>query len=269
MQTESLPLPEGFSLANKRALVTGGGTHLGLAMSTALAAQGARVTVLARGEKFLKSAVEKLGDGHDYIVADLMDEATYDMLQSTGRAFDIVVNNAGGDPWDNNWADQTTKEWLDTFHLNVVSANRLAQVLTPGMIENGYGRIINIASMYGMVAPKPHNRPEGLECAAYTVAKHASIGLTRFLAAKLGQHGITVNAVSPGGFPMPADDPYMEKMPWRGGDPKLRTKMNDQYPLGRSGNPTDLGGAVAYLASPAAAWVTGQNLAVDGGFTVW
>ncbi len=268
--TRSVPLPEGFSLSGRTALVTGGGTHLGRAMAAALAAQGARVTVMARTEKFLLDTVAQLGAGHDHIVADLMDEATYDGLAASGRSFDIIVNNAGGDPWDGAWETQTTQHWLDTYHLNVVSANRLAQVLVPGMIEGGYGRIIIIASMYGIVAPNPKNRRPGLDCAAYTAAKHASVGLMRYLAAKLGSHGITVNAVSPGGFPLPDDDPYMEKMPWRkGGDSKLRTTMNEKYPLQRSGYPTDLGGAVAFLASPAAAWVTGHNLVVDGGFTVW
>ncbi|MCC6305809.1 MAG: SDR family oxidoreductase [Rhodobacteraceae bacterium] len=267
--TRSVPPPEGFSLAGRSALVTGGGTHLGRAMALALAAQGARVTVLARTEEFLRDTVARLGPGHDLIVADLMEEATYASLAAGGRAFDIVVNNAGGDPWDGAWEAQTTRHWLDTYQLNVVAPNRLAQVLVPGMIARGWGRIIIIASMYGIVAPNPKNRRPGLDCAAYTAAKHASVGLMRFLAARLGRHGITVNAVSPGGFPLPDDDPYMDRMPWRKGDPAFRTMMDEQYPLGRSGHPTDLGGAVAFLASPAAAWVTGHNLVVDGGFTAW
>lgn len=268
--TRSVPPPEGFSLAGRTALVTGGGTHLGRAMALALAAQGARVTLMARTETFLVDTLAQMGaGGHDHIVADLMDEGTYDRLAASGRTFDIVVNNAGGDPWDGPWEAQTAQHWLDTYHLNVVAPNRLAQVLVPGMIAGGYGRIIVIASMYGVVAPNPRNRPPGMDCAAYTAAKHAAVGLVRFLAARLGRHGITVNAVSPGGFPLPPGDPYLEKMPWRAGEPGLRTAMDDQYPLGRSGVPADLGGAVAFLASPAAAWITGHNLLVDGGFTAW
>jgi len=268
--TDSTPLPEGYSLKGRNALVTGGGTHLGFAMAAALAAQGARVTVLGRTETFLKTAVERLGDGHRYVVADLIEEATYDALEKDGTHFDIIVNNAGGDPYDAAWEEQTTANWLYTYHLNVVAANRLAQTFFPGMQERGWGRIINIASVYGMVAPKPDNRPPGKDCGAYTAAKHGVIGLTHFLAAKLGRSGVTVNSVSPGMFPLPADDPYMGKIPGRKpADPARRAFIDAQSALGRSGVPVDLGGAVAFLASPSAAFITGQNLAVDGGWTVW
>lgn len=260
---------EGFSLEGRRALVTGGGTHLGFAMAAAVAAQGAQVTLLARSEEFLKTAVEKLGDGHDYVVADLMDEATYETLLKSGVHFDIIVNNAGGDPWDNSWEKQTTKEWLDTYHLNVVTANRLAQTFVPGMKERDFGRLINIASVFGMVAPNPSNRKEGFDCAAYSASKHATIGLTHFLAAKLGRTGITVNAVSPGMYPLAEDDPYLEKMPWRRRENEWLDKLGDQTPSGRCGIPRDLGGAVAFLASPAASFINGQNIAVDGGWTIW
>jgi gluconate 5-dehydrogenase len=267
---ESTPLPDGYSLAGRTALVTGGGTHLGLAMARAVAAQGAAVTVLGRTEKFLASAVGQLGERHGYIVADLTEDATYGRLVEGGRHFDIIVNNAGGDPHDGKWEDQTAEHWLYTYNLNVVSANRLAQTFVPGMSERAYGRIINIASVYGMVAPNPANRPPAKDCGAYTAAKHAVIGLTHFLAAKLGRTGITVNAVSPGMFPLPDDDPYAGVIAGRGTfDPERRARMNAQTPLGRPGVPVDLGGAVAFLASPAAAFITGQNLAVDGGWTVW
>lgn len=268
--TSSTPLPEGFSLAGRNALVTGGGTHLGFAMAAAVAAQGAQVTVLGRTEKFLKTAVERLGAGHRYVVADLTVEATYERLTQDGVHFDIIVNNAGGDPRDGVWEEQTAEDWLYTYHLNVVAANRLAQTFVPGMKERGWGRIINIASVYGMVAPNPKNRPPGKDCAAYTASKHAVIGLTSFLAAKLGPTGITVNSVSPGMYPLPDDDPYAGIIPGRGKfDPEKRARMNAQTPANRVGAPVDLGGAVAFLASPAAAFITGQNLAVDGGWTVW
>ncbi len=198
---------EGFSLKGLRALVTGGGTHLGFAMAAAVAEQGAQVTVLARSEEFLKTAVEKLGEGHDLVTADLMDEATYEMLLKRDVHYDIIVNNAGGDPWDNKWEDQTTQAWLDTYHLNVVTANRLAQTFVPGMRERGFGRLINIASVYGMVAPNPKNRKPGYECAAYTAAKHGVVGLTRFLAAKLGRAGITAMPSVPACIPWPTTTP--------------------------------------------------------------
>lgn len=268
--TASTPLPEGYSLHGRNALVTGGGTHLGFAMATALAAQGASVTVLGRSEEFLKTAVERLGTGHRYVTADLTEEATYPRLLDDGVHFDIIVNNAGGDPNDAAWEEQTTEDWMYTYHLNVVAANRLAQTFVPGMKTRGWGRIVNIASVYGMVAPKPENRPPGKDCGAYTAAKHGVIGLTHFLAAKLGRSGITVNSVSPGMFPMPADDPYINRIPGRKpADPSRRAFIDAQSALGRSGVPVDLGGAVAFLASPAAAFITGQNLAVDGGWTVW
>lgn len=260
---------EGFSLEGRRALVTGGGTHLGFAMAAAVAAQGAQVTVLGRSEEFLKTAVAKLGEGHDYVTADLMDEACYDMLLERGVHYDIVVSNAGGDPWDDDWETQSTQAWLDTYHLNVVSVNRLAQTFVPGMNERGFGRLINIASVYGMVAPNPKNRKPGYACAAYTASKHATIGLTHFLAAKLGHMGITVNAVSPGMYPLPEDDPYLEKMPWRKPEGARLEALGQQAPLGRCGMPRDLGGAVAFLASPAASFITGQNIAVDGGWVIW
>jgi gluconate 5-dehydrogenase len=160
--------------------------------------------------------------------------------------------------------------WLYTYQLNVVAANRLAQSFVPGMKERGWGRIINIASVYGMVAPKPANRPPGKDCGADTAAKHGLVGLTHFLAAKLGRAGITVNAISPGMFPLPEGDPYLGKITGRKAlDPARRAFIDAQSPLNRCGVPVDLGGAVAFLASPAAAFITGQNLAVDGGWTVW
>lgn len=259
----------GFSLEGRTALVTGGGTHLGFAMANAVAAQGAKVTVLARGEEFLKSAVERLGEGHDYIVADLTKDETYDMLRERGVHYDILVNNAGGDPVDEAWEKQTAQQWLETYHLNVVSANELVRVYRDGMKERGWGRVINIASVFGMVAPNPMNRKEGKDAAAYTASKHAVIGLTHFLAAKLGREGITVNSVSPGMYPLPADDPYLERMPWRRRSEDWYEKLGAQCPSGRVGVPSDLGGAVAFLASPAAAYVTGQNIAVDGGWVIW
>ncbi len=153
--TESTPLPDGYSLKGRNALVTGGGTHLGLAMARAVAAQGAQVTVLGRTERFLTAAVERLGPGHRHFVADLVQDNTYDRLLEDGTHFDIIVNNAGGDPHDGKWEEQTAEHWLYTYNLNVVSANRLAQTFVPGMKERGWGRIINIASVYGMVAPNP------------------------------------------------------------------------------------------------------------------
>lgn len=259
----------GFSLKGRKALVTGGGTHLGFAMANAVAAQGATVTVLARSEEFLKNAAERLGEGHDYIVADLTKEATYDLLRERGVHYDILVNNAGGDPADASWEDQSAQAWLDTYHLNVVASNELVRTFRAGMRERGWGRVVNIASVFGMVAPNPKNRKQGFDAGAYTASKHAVIGLTHFLAAKLGREGITVNSVSPGMYPLPSDDPYLERTPWRRRDQSWLDALGEQCPAGRVGVPSDLGGAVAFLASDAAAYVTGQNIAVDGGWVIW
>ena len=276
MASPELPLGDRteFRLDGRSALVTGGGTNLGFAMAFALASRGCRVTVLGRNESRLARAAARLNDesslDHTYIAGDLLEDSTYEAVARSGINFDILVNDAGGgDAWDGVWLEQSSSDWLNTLHLNVVAVNRMCQMVAPSMIEQGWGRIINISSIFGVVAPDIRGRADGMEGAAYTASKHAVIGLTRFRAARLGKHGITINAISPGRFPLHRDDPARQGRPGNLPSADLETNWHDLTPLGRNGVPTELGGAAVFLASEHSSFVTGQNLVVDGGWTVW
>lgn len=258
-----------FSLANRSALVTGGGTNIGFALAYALATAGASVTIVSRTEAKLAAAVDRLNAldspaTHSYLAADLTDDSAFDAL--TGRDFDIVVNNAGGGENDGPWQDQSADDWRAALELNVVAANRLCQLFVPGMIDRSWGRVINVASIFGVVAPDPRDRRPGFEGAAYTAAKHALIGLTKFLAVRLAPAGITANAISPGRFPLAVDDPARAaRMDWTATQ-DMKDRWIEATPMRRTGDPRELGGAVVYLASEAASYVTGQNLIIDGGW---
>lgn len=258
-----------LSLDGRTAMVTGGGSGLGHQYSEALAHQGAKLVLVGRTERTLARTADELPGDHRYIVGDLSTDAVYDSIAEVADSIDILVNNAGGDIRKAGWLEQTPDDWRGTYEINVVAAIRLAQLVAPGMIERGWGRIINVSSVYGFLAQDPRNTQPGLDAAAYMAAKHGVIGLTHFLAGRLAEHGITVNTISPGMFPMDPDDPALADKPWKRPVPGLRERLVELTPVKRVGGKRDLGSAVVFLASPEAAFVTGQNIAVDGGWSIW
>src|SRR4029079_17457961 len=146
-----------FDLTGRTALVTGGGYGLGRGLVHGLASHGATVIGLARSEGALREAFSALGTPHRYIVGDLTSDALYEELDHITEHVDVVVNNAGGDPHSKPWGQQTTQEWRDTYEINVVAAERLCRLFIPKMAARGWGRVINISSIYGSIGQNPNN----------------------------------------------------------------------------------------------------------------
>lgn len=249
-----------FDLSGRTALVTGAGYGLGRALAHGMAAHGARVIGLARSADALAETFATLGDEHRFLVGDLLEDDIYEQLDGLGEPIDILINNAGGDPFSRPWPMQTSEEWRSTFDVNVGAAERLCRLLTPGMIERRWGRIINIASIYGSLGQDPRNTLSTTGAGAYVAAKHAMIGLTNYLACQIADRGVTVNTISPGMIP------WWESTPER---QELWDALADRTPVKRNGRPQDFVTAAVFLSSPQSGFVNGANLVVDGGWSVW
>lgn len=249
-----------FDLTGKTALITGAGYGLGRALTHGMAAHGARVIGLARSADALKETFDALDGDHRFLVGDLTGDSLYEELAGLGEPIDILVNNAGGDPHSKPWPQQTTEEWQTTFDVNVGAAERLCRLLTPGMIERGWGRVINVASIYGSLGQDPRNTLPTTGAGAYVAAKHAMIGLTNYLACQIADRGVTVNTLSPGMIP------WWESTPER---QHLWDALADKTPVKRNGTPEDFVTAVVFLSSTKSGFVNGANLVVDGGWSIW
>ncbi len=244
-----------FDLTGRSALVTGGNSGIGLTMARALGLAGASVTLVARREAELRAAAEGLvGEGiaADWITADC---AAPDCGTRIGAAasgpIDIIVNAAGV-----NLRQPFMQVTAEAFDLHMALHLRapflLAQAFAPAMAERGFGRIINIASLQSYRA-MPHSAP-------YGAGKGGVVQLTRAIAEEWSRRGVTCNAIAPGFFPTPLTEPVFA-------DPERSARNAAQTAIGRNGELEDLMGATVFLASAASAYVTGQTLAVDGGFT--
>jgi gluconate 5-dehydrogenase len=251
-----------FDLSGKVALVTGGSRGLGLEIATGLAAAGARVTITARREAWLRAADEALravGPAPVVLQCDVSDPAQVESsvvatLEAYGR-IDILVNNAGI-----TWAAPSEEMPLEKFRavmeVNATGVFLMSQRVGREMIRAGAGRIINIASVAGLVG----SSPAVLDAIGYSASKGAVISLTRDLAVKWAPHGITVNAIAPGYFPTRMTEGVFAKS---------LSQIEAEIPMGRVGRPGELKGVAIFLASRASDYITGQVLAVDGGYTAW
>jgi gluconate 5-dehydrogenase len=249
-----------FDLSGKTALVTGGGYGLGRALVHGLAGHGARVISVARSADALAETFSTLGPEHRYIVGDLTTEAVYEELDRMPEHIDILVNNHGGDPFIKPWPEQTPDDWRGTYEINVVASMRLIHLLSPKMAKRGFGRIINVASIYGFLGQDRRNTTSRGGAGAYTAAKHGVIGLTRYVACQLGTTGVTVNALSPG------------MIPWSKANEegvRVREQLAGMTPVGRNGTPEDFVTAVVFLAAEGSGFVNGANIVVDGGWSAW
>jgi NAD(P)-dependent dehydrogenase (short-subunit alcohol dehydrogenase family) len=252
-----------FDLTGLRALVTGGATGIGSALVAGLLAAGAEVTICGRRAAQVDAAVAELGRGGGAIrgtACDVTEEADLQRLLAFAGGVDILVNNAGYALRD-AWTDVTRERWREVMAVNVEAPLRLCQLLVPAMVERGWGRVINIASLYASLAGDPTRYPGmGIDIASYFASKHALLGLTRHLAVMVGEQGVTVNAISPGMItgtqdpPLPAD---------------VIDALAAGAPVKRVGEPEDLQTAAVFLASRKSGFVTGQNIIVDGGWSTW
>jgi NAD(P)-dependent dehydrogenase (short-subunit alcohol dehydrogenase family) len=247
-----------FNLAGRRALVTGGNSGIGEAMARALGLAGARVALMARREAELTTAAHRLtADGIDasWFACDL---TSVDKLRAAAReieqrvgGIDIVVNAAGVN-LRQPFTEVTPEAWQTQIALHLTAPFFLTQALAPGMRARGWGRIVNIASLQSVRA--------FANSAPYGAGKGGVVQLTRAIAQEWSAHGITCNAIGPGFFPTALTSTIFH-------NPELAKRNAEQTCIGRNGQLEDLYGATVFLASDASAYVTGQTLMVDGGFT--
>jgi NAD(P)-dependent dehydrogenase (short-subunit alcohol dehydrogenase family) len=261
-----------FDLRGETAVVVGGTGVLGGAMADALAAAGARVAVVGRNEERGRErvgAIEAAGGAAVFQAADAMDRSSLararDAIVARWGTVSVLVNGAGGNrpdatlPPGGDFCRLPLEAWQSVFDLNLVGGVLLpSQVFGETMLAGGAGSVINIASMAGMI---PLSR-----VVAYSAAKAAVINLTKFLAREWAARGVRVNAVSPGFFPAEqnrailynADGSYTERS----------RQIIGHTPMARFGKAQELAGVVVWLAARrASSFITGQNIAVDGGFS--
>jgi NAD(P)-dependent dehydrogenase (short-subunit alcohol dehydrogenase family) len=254
-------LKKALDLSGKTALITGGSRGLGLQIAEALGEQGARIVLSSRKAPDLEAAQAQLARidiKSEWIAADNSKDddikrLASDTISKLGHV-DILVNNAGS-TWGAPTEDHPIEAWDKVMNLNIRSIFLLTQQIGKlSMIPNGYGRIINIASVAGLrgsISPT--------QTIAYNTSKGAVVNFTRSLAGSWGKYGITVNALAPGYFPSKMTKGVIETVGME--------KLTANVPLARIGDDDDLKGAALLFASDAGKHITGQILAIDGGLT--
>ncbi|HTR80675.1 MAG TPA: SDR family oxidoreductase [Bacteroidota bacterium] len=276
---ESLTEKSIFSLRNKVALVTGSQGLLGRQHCYALAEAGAHVLVTDLDCKGCEELAISLTDEYHVLSLGCQCEITDRVsilrakeyiLDEFGR-IDILVNNAAindmveagaGSAEMMKFENFPLESWNRSLTVNITGTFLCCQILGTAMMEQGFGSIINIASTYAVVAPDQslYANPDGTQdfykSPAYPTTKGAVLALTRYLASYWGKKGVRVNALSPGGVKNGQNEPFVEK-------------YSSRTPLGRMAYPSDYKGAVVFLASDASKYMTGANLVVDGGWTIW
>lgn len=246
-----------LGLKGKVAIVTGGSRGLGRAAALGLAAEGCRVSICARGKEALeRTAQEVRATGAEVldVAADMtVPSDIHRLVQETVRTFgrlDILVNNVGG---GRGGPDPTDEEWQGALEVNLFAAIRASRLALPEMRLQEWGRIINIASIWGREAGGG---------ATYNAAKAAVISFSKSLAARVALEGITVNAVCPGSIAFPGGG-WARRLEQ---DPEgMAQFIRQNIPGGRFGRAEEVADVVVFLASKRASWVTGAAITVDGG----
>lgn len=256
-----------FDLTGRTVVITGGAGWLGTCLTEAVAELGADTYIASRNPERRDEAIARVKEAVpdakiSGIAIDIGDrqsvsECFAKIADATGK-IDVLVNNAYSGR-RKSFEEVTEEDWAATIDTGLTGYLRCMQAALPYLQKSKKGNVINIASMYGMVAPyvELYEGNDFLNPPAYGAAKAAVIQLTRYSAVHLAKYGLRVNSLSPGPFPSPTvqqDQVFIER-------------LKSKSPLGRTGQPHELKGAVAYLASDASSFVTGQNLVVDGGWT--
>ena len=247
-----------FRLDGEVALITGGGTGLGLTMARRMNEAGAKVIIAGRREQVLREAAAECGGGVDYLVCDvtLRHESPRLLAQAAERAGDpvsILINNAGIN--HKSPAVTTSDEDFDRImQTNVSGAFALTRAAVVPMMERGGGSVLFIASMASLFGIPG--------VVAYAAAKSAYLGMVRTLAVELSPHGVRINAIAPGWI-----DSAMLRKAFEG-DPARRDRILSRTPMGTLGEPDDVAFAAVYLCAPAARFITGAVLPVDGGVSI-
>ena len=246
-----------FSLDGKLALITGGGTGIGLAIAQCMAAAGATVVITGRREAVLREAAESIGKSVQYVVNDVTDLSAIDAMvaavEATYGPLDILVNNAGINL--KKPALEVTNEDFDRIlHTNLHSVFALTRACASRMLPRQKGVILMISSMaayYGID-----------RVVAYAASKSAVEGMVKVLASEFSGHGVRVNAIAPGFIETAMSRTAMNS------DPDRRDRAMRRTPMGKFGQPDDIGHAAVFLSSDAARYITGVSLPVDGGNSI-
>jgi 3-oxoacyl-[acyl-carrier protein] reductase len=244
-------------LENKVAIITGGADGIGRAGAIRFAAEGATVIIWDMNEDKGAQTVAEIANtgGKAYFVKvntasyTDVDKATKDAIEQFGR-IDILINNAGITR-DASIRKMTPEQWQQVIDVNLTGVFNCAKCVSAGMVEKGYGRIINTSSVVALYGNFGQSN--------YVATKAGVIGLTKTLARELGRKGVTVNAVAPGFI---ATD-MVKKMP-----ENILKSMEEKVPLGRLGKPEEIASAYLFLASDEASYINGATISVDGGITI-
>lgn len=256
-----------LDLTGKRAVVCGSTRGIGKATANELAALGANVTLLARNEDLLRVTVNELaadrGQRHEYLVADFRSpENVRDVIQLYARNHDvhILVNNTGGPP-GGDAIDASTQEFVDAFSMHLICNHILTQAVVPGMKKSGFGRVINIIS----TSVKMPIRGLGVS----NTIRGAVANWSKTLSLELGPFGITVNNVLPGATMTDRLVDLSRAKAEKAGTSleQVLEQMKEEIPARRLASPHEVAAAVAFLATPAASYINGINIPVDGGRT--
>jgi gluconate 5-dehydrogenase len=249
-----------LDLSGKHALVTGGGRGVGRTIALALAEAGADVALASRNQEACFATAKEIAQATGRkVISEHLDLAEKTSIGSAvssvkGKlgSIDILVNN-GGATWGAPFAEMPLEKWQYVVTINLTGTFLTCQSVVPLMREQGWGRIINVASVAGL-----NGAPPFMEAAGYVASKGGIISLTKDLAVKLAPEGIVVNAIAPGFFPTRMSKVLIER---------FGEAITGGVPMRRIGEDDDLKGVAVFLASEASRYVTGQVIAVDGGVT--
>jgi gluconate 5-dehydrogenase len=247
-----------FKLDGETALITGGGTGLGLGVATAFVAAGARVVLVGRRADVLDEAARSLGPNAFAVPWDVTElnrasELITAAETAAGSPISILVNNAGIH-LKKPAVDTTPEEFQNVLNTHVGASHALTRAVLPGMMERKHGSILFMASMASVF---------GIPLViAYSAAKSAYLGMVRTLATEVSPHGVRVNAIAPGWIDSAMSRKALDS------DPARKAKILGRTPMNRLGDAEDIGNAAVFLASPAARFVTGVTLPVDGGVSI-
>jgi gluconate 5-dehydrogenase len=253
-----------FRLDGKRALITGGSRGLGRAMAQALGEAGADLVLVGRDADTLRQAraeLSLLGQRVDALVGDVGVPAEVERLCAEALSrhgpIHILVNNVGGRRENIATEEMSLADWHRLMDLNLTSAFLCTKLIGAPMLKRRSGRIINIGSICGQIATRNiHGRH-------YETAKAALASFTRAVAADWASQGVTVNAIAPGSFLTDANRRWFRERP------EFQQEIERLIPMGRMGEPQEIGPLAVYLASEASSYMTGALLVIDGGYTLW